>query len=181
MNQWLAERYGSRSGFVLTWWHSLRYILGSYRDYRQVDWASVERLVFVCKGNICRSAYAEAVARSLGVESISCGIDTIQGAAADGQAIRTAALKGIDLRTHKTTPLQSLNLKKSDLLIAMEPWQVEHLERQLGKGYKCTLLGLWGEGVRPHIHDPFGVSAAYFTNCFNYIENSVHEIAKKVI
>ena len=180
MNRWFAERYGSRRGFVLTWWYRLRYILGNYRHYQQVDWKSVERLVFVCKGNICRSAYAEAVARSLGIESISCGIDTIDGATANGEAIRAAATKGFDLRGHRTTPLQSLMFNKNDLLIAMEPWQVAHLHRQLGNEFQCTLLGLWGEAVRPHIQDPFGASAEYFYNCFNYIEKSVNGIVRKV-
>jgi len=180
MNRWFADHYGSRRGFVLTWWHQLRYMLGNYRNYRQVDWKSVERLVFVCKGNICRSVYAEAVARSLGIDSISCGIDTINGAAANEEAVRTAAMKGIDLRDHRTTPLQSLMFNKSDLLVAMEPWQVAHLHRELGEKCQCTLLGLWGGMVHPYIQDPFGASPEYFYNCFNYIENSVNGLFKEV-
>ena len=177
----LAEHYGSRRGFALTYWHRFLYLLGRYREYRDIDWRSVERLVFVCKGNICRSAYAEAVARSLGLASISCGIDTVDGGPANEEAIRTAALKGIDLRAHQTTPLQSLNFEKGDLLIAMEPWQVEHLQQALGAGLCYTLLGLWGgRAVRPHIQDPFGASSVYFDNCFNYIEKSVYEVAKKI-
>ena len=67
LNGWLRDNYGSRRGFVRTWWHRLRYLLGGYRAYRQVDWNSVERLVFVCKGNICRSAYAGALVTSRGL------------------------------------------------------------------------------------------------------------------
>lgn len=180
MKNWIAGHYGSRRGCILTWRHQLRYIMGDYRVYRQIDWESVERMVFVCKGNICRSAYAEAVARTSGIESVSCGIDTVDGAAADQQAMRTAALKGIDLGEHRTTPLQSLKLEPGDLLIAMEPWQTDYLEKKLGKAYERTLLGLWGNTVRPHIQDPFGTSPVYFKNCFDYIEKAVHEIVKKV-
>jgi protein-tyrosine-phosphatase len=89
-------------------------------------------------------------------------------------------IKGIDLKKHRTTPLQALNLNEGDLLIAMEPWQVEFLKSEFGKEYKCTLLGLWSEVVTPYIGDPFGASAQYFINCFNYIENSVHEITSKI-
>jgi len=177
---WFAERYGSRRGVVLTWTHKLRYLLGGYRNYRRVDWKSAERLVFVCKGNICRSAYAEAVAHSLGLEAISCGIDTSDGAPANSGAVRVAAEKGIDLTGHRTRPIQSLVLRKNDLLIAMEPWQARYLERQFDQRHECTLLGIWGKPVRPHIHDPFGASEAYFNNCFTYIEKSVHEITRKV-
>ena len=79
IDRWIARRYGSRRGFALTLWHQAKNLLGMYRSYRQVHWESVGRLVFVCKGNICRSAYTEAVAKSLGVAAISCGLDTGYG------------------------------------------------------------------------------------------------------
>lgn len=180
INHWFARRYGSRSGFVLTWWHRCRYLLGGYREYRRVDWKSTGRLVFVCKGNICRSAFAEAVARSLGVEAISCGLETRTGLPADADAMNAASRKGIDLGGHKTTPLHSLALRKDDLLIAMEPWQAERLGRELNQEYACTLLGLCGGFISPHIPDPYGSPEAYFDNCFDYIEKSVHEITFKL-
>lgn len=180
MNHWLAQHYGSRRGFALTWWHRMLYQFGSYREYRRVDWKSVERLVFVCKGNICRSAFAEAVALELGLDSISGGIDTIEGAPANSEAVGMAAIKGINLNGHRTRPMHSLPLKKGDVLIAMEPWQAGHLEREFVKQYGCTLLGLWGTPERPYIHDPYGASAAYFETCFSYIEQSVQEIVRKV-
>jgi len=180
INRWFAGYYGSRRGFARTCWYQIRYLTGSYRNYGQINWGSVERLVFVCKGNICRSAYAEAVARSLDIDSISCGVETRTGLPADDNAIRTAATKGFDLGKHKTTPIQSLTLRDSDLVVAMEPWQVEYLGRKFGEKYRCSLLGLWGRPVKPYIEDPYGASSVYFNNCFNYIEKSVHEIARKI-
>ena len=156
------------------------YLFGRYRGYRQVDWNSVERLVFVCKGNICRSPYAEAVARSLAIVSISCGINTINGAPANADAICAAAEKGASIMEHQSKPIQSLALKKGDLLIAMEPWQAEYLKQKLVKGSGCTLLGLWGAPIYPYIHDPFGSSSAYFNNCFKYIEKAVYEITRQI-
>jgi len=180
MNDWLAKRYGSRRGFARTFWYRLYFLTGGYRRYRQVEWESVKRLVFVCKGNICRSAYAEAVARALEIESISCGIHTGNGLPANEDAIRTAAMKGVDLTEHRTTPIQSLVFGHGDLLLVMEPWQIKYLGQELGKECRCSLLGLWGNPVNPHIQDPFGSSPAYFNSCFNYIEKSVHEIARKI-
>ena len=156
------------------------YLFGRYRGYRQVDWNSVERLVFVCKGNICRSPYAEAVAQSLGGVSTSCGIDTIKGGPANADAISAATVKGISMMGHKTKPIQSLVLKKGDLLIAMEPWQAEYLKQKLVKGSRCTLLGLWGAPINPYIHDPFGNATIYFNNCFSYIEKAVYEITRQI-
>lgn len=180
INVWFAGRYGSRRGFARTCWYRIRYLMGGYRNSRQINWESVERLVFVCKGNICRSAYAEAVAQSLGVDSISCGVETRTGLPANEDAIRTAAAKGFDLSKHKTTPIQSMTLLDSDLFIVMEPWQLGYISREVGEQYRCSLLGLWGWPVNPYIHDPYGASSVYFNHCFNYIEKSVHEVARKI-
>ena len=180
IDRWLAENYGSRRGFMRNYWHQICYLAGNYRSYRQVDWGSVRRLVFVCKGNICRSAYAEAIACSLGLDSISCGVDTRNGFPADEEAIRTAAAKGIDLGQHRTTPIQLLAFVEGDLFIAMEPWQAAYISREYGEECKCSILGLWGRPVSPYIQDPYGTSSVYFNNCFDYIEKSVHEVARKI-
>jgi low molecular weight protein-tyrosine phosphatase len=179
-NRWLKDNYGSWRGFVRTEWSHLHYLLGGYQAYRKVDWQLVERLVFVCKGNICRSAYAEALAKSLGVNAVSCGLYTKNGLPADDCAIQAAILRGIDLSKHRTTRIEALDLKKNDLFVAMEPWQAVRLDWEYGKEYGCTLLGLWGQPVNPHIQDPFGMSGTYFDYCFNYIDNSFHEILKKI-
>lgn len=157
-----------------------RYCLGSFDNFRKIDWASVDRVVFVCKGNVCRSAYAEAVARSLGVDSVSCGVDTRSNFPADDDAIATAEASGIDLSNHRTLPIQSLELRENDLFVAMEPWQAEFIVNEYGDAGRCSLLGLWGNPVYPHIQDPHGASKAYFDKCFSYIEKSVHEIARKI-
>lgn len=176
----LAERYGSRTGFVYTYWHRLLYFLGRYRKYRRIDWGAVDRLVFVCKGNICRSAFAEAVARSLGMEAVSCGLQTVLSAPASEDAAMTARKMGIHLEEHRTMPIMYMVLRKTDLLVAMEPWQAEFISRQLVRPHAYTLLGLWSRPVFPHIQDPYGSPSAYFKRCFSNIENSVHGIVKKI-
>ena len=141
INNWLARNYGSRRGAIRTYWYRFLCLFGKYRKYRQINWDSIDRLVFVCKGNICRSAYAEAVARSMGIDSISCGIDAVIGAPANEQAIKISAMRGFDLSKHKTTTVQSLTFKESDLLISMGPWQADYLVNHLPADIKCTLLG----------------------------------------
>lgn len=180
INDWIEGHYATRRGFAITNWYRIRYLTGSYRSYRQINWNNVERLVFVCRGNICRSAYADAVARSLGVGSISCGIETQTGLPANSDAIRAAAEKGVDLSSHKTTPIQSLTFQHSDLFIVMEPWQIEYISQEFGEQYRLSLLGLWSKPVSQHIQDPYGASHVYFNNCFNYIDKSVHEIVRKI-
>lgn len=179
-HSWFERNYSSRRGYVRTFWHRLVFHLGGCREYQRIDWKSVKRLVFICKGNICRSAYAEAFARTLGIETVSCGLDTIEGAPANSDAIRTAKYKGIILKEHITTPIMYLPLKKSDLLVVMEPWQAEFLQQNLVRKHQITLLGLWSQPIRPHIQDPYGSSAEYFELCFSYIEEYVKKIATKI-
>lgn len=174
---WIINRYGSRRGAVRTNWHKLVYVFGVYRAYRKIDWDAVERLVFICKGNICRSAFAEAVAKPLGVDTISCGLDTVDGAPANAIALKVAKQFSMDLSNHQTMPIDKLKLKKTDLLIAMEPGQIKQLQLLYGEKYQYTLLGLWTRPSLPHLQDPYGSSPIYFQRCFNSIEKSVQQIA----
>ena len=177
---WIEKHYGSRRGFLRTYWYAILYYIGKYNHLKQVEWHAIERLVFICKGNICRSAYAEAIARSIGINTISCGLDTIEDAPANTSAQYAAKKRGVTLTEHKTKPIMYQILRKSDLIIVMEPWQAGFIKQHLMRGYRCTLLGLWGHPVLPHIQDPYGASPKYFDVCFEYIENCVHEIAEKI-
>lgn len=174
------NQYGTRRGVIRTFWHKFKNFFGAYNKYKKIDWSQVDRLVFVCKGNICRSAYAEEIARSLHIKTISFGINAILDEPANAGAIKVAACRGIDLAQHKTTPLASVVLEATDLVVAMEPWQAEALHTKLQRKYPVTLLGLWLCPLRPHIQDPYGRNEIYFNNCFEYIEKSVYEITKKI-
>lgn len=176
---WLNNKYGSNKGFIKTYWYSMCYWLGRYNKYKQIDWNNIERLVFVCKGNICRSAFAETVARRIGIDAISCGLHAVENAPANEKAIRTAQCMGYDLSMHRTTPIMYPVLKKTDLLIVMEPLQSHLIKFYLARLHYVTLLGLWVKPVHPFIYDPYGSSPEYFRNCFNYIEKSVYALADK--
>ena len=156
------------------------FLLGGYRKYQKIDWPEVDRLVFVCKGNICRSAFAEAVAKSRGLNSISCGVETRDGLPANKGALEAAIRKGESLEPHKTQKITSVSVREGDLFVAMEPWQVRYLEENINGSLNCTLLGLWGKSALPYIHDPYGSVPDYFDHCFNRIEKSVNRMANEI-
>ena len=134
----------------------------------------------MCKGNICRSAFAEAVAKSKGLTSISCGVETRDGLPANKEALEAALRKGENLESHKTKKITSVSIRDRDLFIAMEPWHASFLDETLGNKIRCTLLGVWGNPVSPYIHDPYGGTSDYFDRCFDYIEKSVSEITYEI-
>ena len=177
---WMKTRYGSGRGFLMMYWHGLRNRFGAYDKHKHVDWKDIKRVVFICKGNICRSAFAERVARKVGVEVISCGINAIVDGPANREAVRIAKQMGYDLSVHRTTPIMYPIFLKSDLLVVMEPEQSDIVKYYLTKAHHITLLGLWGKPERPFIYDPYGTTPEYFRSCFNFIEKSVYAIADKI-
>jgi protein-tyrosine phosphatase len=173
-------QYCSRRGFARTLWYRSLHALGRYRAYRRVDWKRVRRLIFVCKGNICRSPYAEVIAKSEGLDAISCGLEAADGAQANPAALEAASRKGRDLSAHKSRPVTSITAGEGDLFIVMEPGHVEALDKFLGKESGCTLLGIWDRPGDPYIQDPYGADAACFDRSFSLIERSVREIAREI-
>lgn len=133
-------------------------------------------MVFVCKGNICRSAYAEAVAKSLAMNAASFGIEATDNSPADNNAVYYAEKKGFRLNNHVTTSFASFQKKTGDIYIAMEPSHLTALEQNNSSNLPITLAGIWCPKAMPYIEDPYGKSPNYFENCFSCIEEAVHVI-----
>ena len=170
----VRTRYGSARGLA----RLLLSRLGGSRRFAAVDWTRVERLVFVCTGNICRSPYAEARARRAGLSAISVAVRGDSGAPAFPAAIAAARATGIDLTGHRSTAINEIRLTPADLLVAMERWQAAAIAGR--GGAQTTLLGLWSTPRRPHLHDPHRLSDDYFRTCFALIDSGVDAIAARM-
>ena len=178
LERWDAQlrvRYGGRRGWARHGATRLLHALGGLRRYEAVDWGRVGRLVFVCQGNLCRSPYAEARARALGLPAASFGLEA-GGEAADPVARAVARRRGLDLGRHRPRPAEAL--RPGDLLLGMEPWQAGRLLDAAPPGAQVSLLGLWARPARPHLQDPYGLPAAYFDTCFAVIDNAVAWVAR---
>jgi protein-tyrosine phosphatase len=174
----IRRKYGRKQGLARSFYHGAMDGLGCYAGLGRVDWQRVARLVFVCQGNICRSAYAEARARALGLPASSFGLGTVGGDESPPLIVRVAAESGVDLGPHRSRGVEAVTLNASDLVLAMEPG---HL-RRLGTGaastdVQVTLLGLWGRRRWPHIEDPFGLGPDYVRTCFGRIDAAVAAVA----
>ncbi len=173
-----AELYGGKRGYLEHVRARTLYALGAYRGAREIEWAAVKRLVFACKGNICRSPYASARARLLGVQAASFGLDAVDGAPADPTALRNARSRAIDLSTHRSARRESCRITDDDLIVVFEPRQFAEIWlRSVDRTARVTLLGIWARPIRPHIQDPYGRSDRYFQQCFSIIDASVAELA----
>ena len=174
----ISRRYGRKMGVVRHWAYFGRYLLGSYSRLKMIEWGRVRRLVFACKGNICRSPYAEARARAMGLPCASFGLEAEVGASANLAAMRGATERGLDLTPHRAQAAGQFEILTGDLLTAMEPSQLASLQTlPIPAGAQLTLLGLWCTPSRPHLEDPFGLSDDYFQTCFGIIDNALARIS----
>jgi protein-tyrosine phosphatase len=142
------------------------------------DPATVKRLVFVCHGNICRSAMADVVAQRGGLNAVSFGLSTDQGKPAHGPAIEAASALGYDLTAHKATRVQDFVTQAGDLLLAME---TRHLRKLAALPHVAKtprqLLGLQLSPPIPHLHDPYELDPAYMPVCLKRVIRAVEALS----
>lgn len=181
LSELIKNRFGSKKGLLrYCAYESLR-IAGFYKSLTKIDFTRVERLVFVCQGNICRSPLAEAVAFKQGVPAISFGLDTRGGDPADPRAIAWAQANGYNLQQHITKRINQYVPQEGDLLIGMEPKHIRKLREKFGQSpVQITLIGLWLESPLAYLHDPYNSNSEYFSHCENYVTNSTLALFGKV-
>lgn len=152
---------------------------GQALSVRPANLTNVRRLVFVCHGNICRSAFADVVARDLGMQTASFGLSTSAGLSAHPPIVDAARQRGIDLRHHRTTRVEDFEPRSGDLLLAMEMRQITKLraDPRFDSG-QIDLLGRHA-GV-PHIHDPYRLNEDYVRVCLARIDRAVQTLVKRI-
>jgi protein-tyrosine phosphatase len=156
---------------------SLSITSAELQSFRKIDFARVTRLHFLCKGNICRSAYAEWRARRWGIAAISSGVQASSGLGADPMACGIASTRGVVLTRHKTTRFDEVTLQAGDLVLAMEPWQARAVSNRVRQsGAQLTLLGLWAPRPARIVVDPYGRDTSVFQESFDIIDHALYRI-----
>ena len=169
----IERNYGTPRGFVRAMLAQTELVLGWLDKHLHPDTRNTRRLVFVCLGNINRSAFAEAVARKAGAHTCSIGLSTTTGAPAFQTAITTAQEFAIDLRGHRATNITDYHYESGDLLLVMETRHALALRDHGIPTEAIALLGYWASPRRIHLHDPHTLSDAWFRSCFTLIHSAV--------
>src|SRR5690606_21252806 len=84
-------------------------------------------ILFVCTGNTCRSPMAEALCNEMLAErgvsdrwvARSAGTAAIPGMPANERAIETLRADGVDVESHRSTPLDEVALSEASLILTM--------------------------------------------------------------
>lgn len=175
---WLTDvNFGTWRGAVRLLLGEVEFLTGRLNPFLQPDLQATKRLVFVCLGNINRSAFSQAVARAQRLRSVSIGLSTTTGAPAYSMAVDVAPRYGLSLAEHQATDFCDYVYVPGDLLLAME---VRHAHELLKRGipaHAIALLGHWARPHRIHIHDPHTLSEAYFRTCFAILHSAVVNLA----
>lgn len=148
---------------------------------------SVQSILFVCHGNICRSPLAEAYFRSLvekdgrGITVRSAGLETTPGQPADDRAKAVALEHRLSLDEHATTQVHRELLDQSDLIVVMEIVQKDRVQRLYtrSKG-KVVLLGRFDSGGSLEIADPYNGVSEDFLSCFQQVSRCCDNLAARL-
>lgn len=177
---YFQTNYGTERGFIRHSLALLEHYSGTTRVFRDPDLSKVQRIVFVCLGNICRSAYAVEYTRSLfDIEITSFGLAAATGTPAWKIAQKIALERNVDLSNHQATDYSDFEVKSGDLYLMMEIRHARKLNELLGdrEDVQIAMLGNWATPLKPHIHDPHTLSEAYFRTCFDVIESALHRLS----
>jgi protein-tyrosine-phosphatase len=139
------------------------------------------RVLFVCTGNTCRSALAEAIATRLAAERglhdvvvSSAGTSAWDGAPASDGALLVGIERKLDVNPHRARQLSREIVAESDLVLAMGPHHAERLEALGGEG-KTHLLTDYAERSTEGraIVDPFGGGLDNYRSTMDELERMI--------
>jgi len=178
LRQFFYDRFGTKRGAFNKAIIYFLYKTGRFNKFSSIDKANISRLVFICKGNVCRSPFAEEIAKKNGVNVISFGLETDGNTPANKDVVRVAKKIGIDLSSHCSAKFDSDKIKSGDLIIGMEPKHCLEISKyKYPNNVQISLLGtLAKKGKTAYIHDPYGLSDGYIYNCLILIKRCVEGI-----
>lgn len=149
-------------------------------------------ILFICKGNICRSAYADyklkqelAKKNQTNIKVFSGGVWTKDGKPANAQAIISSKKRGVDLSEHRTHSVTKEDLEAADIIFIMDTSHRKAISKLAKDALPKTfyLARCIEKNTQSHpliIKDPYGKSEEVFQLCFNIIDKAILEITSSL-
>lgn len=154
--------------------------------YRKLP-RNIRNVLFVCKGNICRSPlaaeYVKERFREKGFHIVvrSAGIETTAGGKADPLAMDIARKHGLSLYSHVTTPVIREIVDEADIILVMEIVHSHRLRKLYPDAkYKMFQLGYFSGTKFTVIEDPYQGNHEKFRVCFQLIRQSCDNLLQLI-
>lgn len=151
------------------------------------------RVVFVCTGNICRSAMAEVVFRWFGESvglgsSIKCSSagtgDWHLGERADPRTLSALERRGYDGSRHRARQFSSDDFSRNDLVIALDRTHERILRGWARDGEDADkiscLLSFDSDAATPDVPDPYYAAPGMFDDVLGMIENACRSLFRQL-
>jgi len=155
----------------VTWWQGSR--------ARQA-FQRARRIVFICKGNICRSPFAEHYLRGLlpaSVDVSSCGYFPQSDRPSPAAALRAADNFGVSLETHRSRVVCESDLEAADVIFVFDEENRRTIRTRFPQLKKrIHLLGCLNSRGPLHIADPYGGDELHFRQTYQTIKNAVDTV-----
>lgn len=148
------------------------------------------KIMFICTGNICRSAMADWLMKKKleeknmkNIEVYSSGIYAIKGDIATDEAIEVMEEYGVDLKNHKATLTEKSKINEMDLILCMT---ISHKYTLLSKYPNLAdkiftlkeYVGITKNGI--DIKDPWGYTLAVYRFCAAEIDECLNKLIEKI-
>lgn len=153
------------------------------RARRRIATLAPRSILFICHGNINRSAYAEAVFRhagELGVRAASAGFIG-PGRASPEIAVSVARERGVAMDAHRARLVEPALVRSFELVVVMDRRQAKAIGARFGvPGERILLLGDLDPETpeRRLVQDPVERPRADYERIFGRIERCVDELVR---
>ena len=139
-----------------------------------------KRFAFVCKGNICRSPFAENYAKNIlpdYIDVMSFGYYPENDRKSTDYAVQAASEIGVDLRAHRSRVLQEDNVREADVLFTFDSENRQTLlDNYPWAKAKIIPLGLIDMKRNLFIADPYGKDLETYRATYRHITYTIHEL-----
>ena len=152
----------------------------------------IMKIMFICTGNICRSAMAEGMLKKiasdkkLNIEVYSCGIYAEDGDYATYNAIEAAKYYDVDISKHRATNIKNSKIQEMDVILCATTSHKNMVKTMypdlVNKVYTMKEYAkIDKNGQDMDIKDPWGYDIDVYKRCIQEINICLEKMINKLI